>query len=393
MITTAAAVVAMLLTLVLPIYPDGITPLIAAFLSLAGLAGVFGLLSRAARRELLIMTPWVVAIAIGLLIGSLRSGESRQALEDSLPYLLFTVGILAGRGARNPRLVLVVTLVVCVLDSLVSLYKMPSYEVGMRSTYNYFKITAGLPLVGLFLAPLLRHTDPRERSPLLLSRPIEAAIVTLLFVGMLFSVSRGMLLGWVCGALVAVYIRKPSQVLLGVLVMAVIVVAYSSTFADFGSRYLRFEAASTVEGRFREIESAWLTFVEYPMFGAGLGAMFEVDGFYKAFVHNMAAYHLWKFGLVGTMLLVVPMLIVGRQLRRIPLIPRSYAVGGTVAIVAYLVTCAAYKTYYLVWIYGVVSGAGISWLSAWSLRQAALDAFDEDQDQDADQGVYESGPQ
>ncbi|MBL4688212.1 MAG: hypothetical protein JKY37_26735 [Nannocystaceae bacterium] len=391
MITTAAAVIAMLLTLVLPIYPDGITPLIAAFLSLAGLAGVFGLLSRAARRELLIMTPWVIAIAIGLLIGSLRSGESRQALEDSLPYLLFTLGILAGRGARNPRLVLVVTLIVCVLDSLVSLYKMPSYEVGMRSTYNYFKITAGLPLVGLFVAPLLRHTDPKERSPLLISRPIEATIVAILFVGMLFSVSRGMLLGWVCGALVAVYIRRPSQVLLGVLVMVVVVVAYSSAFADFGSRYLRFEAASTVEGRFREIESAWLTFVEYPMFGAGLGAMFEVDGFYKAFVHNMAAYHLWKFGLVGTMLLVVPMLIVARQLRHIPLVPRSYAVGGTVAVVAYLVTCAAYKTYYLVWIYGVVSGAGISWLSAWNLRRDAVDSLDSDQDVYED--VYEDGPQ
>ncbi|MEM6991720.1 MAG: O-antigen ligase family protein [Myxococcota bacterium] len=389
MITTAAAVVAMLLTLILPIYPEGITPLIAAFLALAGVAGLFGLLNRAARRELMVMAPWALALGCALLIGSLRSGESRQALEDSLPYLLFVVGLIAGRGARNPRLVLLTTLAVCIGDSLVSLYKMPSYEVGMRSTYNYFKITAGLPLVGLFLAPLLRHTDPKGRNPMLLSRPIEAAIVVVLFIGMVMSVSRGMLLGWLCGMLVAAYIRKPSQVVLGGLVLAVVFVAYSSTFADFGSRYLRFEAASTVQGRFREIETAWQTFVDYPMFGAGLGAMFEVDGFYKAFVHNMAAYHLWKFGLIGTTLLTVPLLLVGRQLRRAPPVVRSYAVGGAIAVVAYLVTCAAYKTYYLVWIYGVVAGAGLSWLSAWKLRQdqaAALDdpydSFDDEPEED-----------
>lgn len=371
MITTAAAVLAMLLTLILPIYPEGITPLIAAFLGLAALAGLFGLLSRAARRELLVMSPWVLALVGGLLIGSLRNGESRQALEDSLPYLLFGVGLIAGRGARQPRLVLLATLAVCVVDSIVSLYKMPSFEVGMRSTYTYFKITAGLPLVGLFLAPVLRHTDPRGRSPLLLSRPLEAAIIVVLFAGLVMSVSRGMLLGWVCGALVAAYIRKPSQVLASGLILVVVFVGYSSSFADFGTRYLRFEAASTVEGRFREIETAWQTFVDYPMFGAGLGAMFEVDGFYKAFVHNMGAYHLWKFGLVGTTLLAVPLLVVGRQLRRAPVVARSYAVGGAVAVVAYLVTCAAYKTYYLVWIYGVVAGAGISWLAEWNLRRNA----------------------
>lgn len=386
MLTTAAAVAAMLLTLILPIYPEGITPLIAAFLALAGLGGLFGLLSRAARRELLVMAPWALALVAGLLVGSLRNGESRQSLEDMLPYLLFAVGLIAGRGARNPRLVLVTTLWVCIGDSLVSLYKMPSYEVGMRSTYNYFKITAGLPLVGLFIAPLLRHTDPEGRSPMLLSRPIQSAIVVILFIGMVMSVSRGMLLGWVCGMLIAAYIRKPSQVLLGSLLLVVVVVAYSSTFADLGSRYLRFEAASTVEGRFREIETAWQTFVDYPLFGAGLGAMFEVDGFYKAFVHNMAAYHLWKFGLIGTTLLAVPLLVVGRQLQRIPAVPRSYAIGGAVAVVAYLVTCAAYKTYYLVWIYGVVAGSGISWLSAWQLRQ---DAALRDHELDCEEADYE----
>lgn len=385
MITTAAAVIGMLLTLLLPIYPEGITPLIALFLGLAGLAGGFGLLSRASRRELMVVAPpWTIAIVGGLLIGSLRNGESRQALEDSLPYVLFLIGLLAGRGARAPRAVLVVALWVCIIDSIVSLYMMPSFGIGMRSTYNYFKITAGLPLVGLFLAPVLRHTDPKGRSPLLLSRPVEAAMVVVLFIGMVMSVSRGMMLGWVCGLAIAAYVRRPSQVVLGILIVASVAVVYSSTFADIGSRYLRFEAASTVEGRFREIETAWDTFVEYPLFGAGLGAMFEVDGFYKAFVHNMAAYHLWKFGLVGTAMLIAPLLLVGRQLRRAPVVPRSYAIGGAIAVTAYLVTCAAYKTYYLVWMLGVIVGAGVSWLTACGMRHNAPADYDDEDEYDED---------
>lgn len=385
MITTAAAVIGMLLTLLLPIYPEGITPLIALFLGLAGLAGGFGLLSRASRRELMVVAPpWTIAIVGGLLIGSLRNGESRQALEDTLPYVLFLIGLLAGRGARAPRTVLVVALWVCFIDSIVSLYMMPSFGSGMRSTYNYFKITAGLPLVGLFLAPVLRHTDPKGRSPVLLSRPVQTAMVVVLFIGMVMSVSRGMMLGWVCGLAIAAYVRRPSQVVLGILIVASVAVVYSSTFADIGSRYLRFEAASTVEGRFREIETAWNTFVEYPLFGAGLGAMFEVDGFYKAFVHNMAAYHLWKFGLVGTAMLIAPLLLVGRQLRRAPVVPRSYAIGGAIAVTAYLVTCAAYKTYYLVWMLGVIVGAGVSWLTACGMRHNAPADYDDEDEYDED---------
>ncbi len=373
MITTAAVVVALVLTLFLPIYPDGITPPIAVFLALTGVAGFFALLARAARRELLVLAPWVAALVIGVFVGAIRNDESRQALEDMLPYLLFAAGLVAGRGARSPRVVLVAALWVCVVDSFLSLYLMPAFEAGLRSTYTYVKITAGLPLVGLFLAPFLRNTDPKGRSPSVLGRPLEAAFIVIMALAIVMSVSRGMLLGWVCGLLVAAYVRRPSQVVLGLIAITAMVVAYSSAVADFGGRYLRFDAASTVEGRFREIETAWSTFVEFPLFGAGLGAMFEVDGFYKAFVHNAAAYHLWKFGLVGTALLAGPLFVVGRQVLAAPARVRSYAIGGAVAVVGYLVTCAAYKTYYLVWIYGVVAGAGISWLTTWRLDTTSGD--------------------
>ena len=66
MLTTGLVVVAVLLTLILPIYPEGITPAIAVFLGLAGITGGLGLLHRAARRELLVLTPWAIAIGLAL---------------------------------------------------------------------------------------------------------------------------------------------------------------------------------------------------------------------------------------------------------------------------------------------------------------------------------------
>jgi hypothetical protein len=368
-LTSVVVVLALCLTLVLPIYPEGITPEIAAFLGLAALAGAGGLIHRAARRELMVLTPWAVAILTGLLVGSLRNGESQQAVEDCLPYVLFVLGLVAGRGLAHPRAVLVAALWVCVIDSAVCLWNMPSFDVGVRSTYTYWKITAGLPLVGIPISLLLRHTDPQGRPSALLLRPLHALAYLVLLAGMFTSVSRGMMLGWVLALVVTAYVRRPSQVLAGGILIAVMLVAWSTTLEDIGTRYLRTSQAGTIEGRLREVETAWETFVRYPMFGAGLGAMFEVDGFYKAFVHNMAAYHLWKFGLVGSTVLALPFFLIARQLQASPRAVRGIVIGGALGIVGYLVTCAAYKTYYLVWIYGIVGGATLSWLGEWRRMQ------------------------
>lgn len=372
MVTSAIVILGVLLTLVLPIYPQGIEPLIALFLALAGAAGVMGLMRRAARRELLVLSPWLFALLLAILVGSVRQGDGQQAIEDTLPYLLFMMGMVAGRGAARPRAILVAALVACVGDSLMSLYMMPSFEAGVRSTYNYFKITAGLPLVGLYLSTLLRHTDLEGRSPSLPSRPLHLLVYVLMLVGLFASVSRGMILGFFIGLIVTAYIRRPSQMLLVSLVVSLGLLAWSSVFLEMGEKYLRLGASGTIEGRFDEIESAWATFLRYPLLGAGLGATFEVEGFQKAFVHNMAAYHLWKFGLVGSGILAMPLFVVARQLGGVSRDQRAIALGGAISCIAYLVTCAAYKTYYLVWTYGVVAGATLSWLAA--LRQRRLAA-------------------
>lgn len=364
MVTSAIVIFGVLLTLVLPIYPQGIEPLIVAFLALAGMGAVMGLMRRAARRELMVLSPWAFALLLATLVGGVRQGDGQQALEDSLPYLLFMMGMVAGRGAARPRALLVATLLACVGDSLVSLYMMPSFEAGMRSTYNYFKITAGLPLVGLYLSTLLRHTDPEGRSPSLSSRPLHLLAYALLLVSLFASVSRGMMLGFFIGLILTAYIRRPSQMLLVSLVVAFGLLAWSSVLIEVGEKYLRLGASGTIEGRFDEIETAWATFLRYPLLGAGLGATFNVEGFHKAFVHNMAAYHLWKFGLVGSAILAMPLFVVARQLGSALRTERAIALGGAVSCIAYLVTCAAYKTYYLVWIYGVVAGATLSWLAA-----------------------------
>lgn len=364
MVTSAIVIFGVLLTLVLPIYPQGIEPLIVGFLALAGMGAVMGLMRRAARRELMVLSPWLFALLLATLVGGVRQGDGQQALEDSLPYLLFMMGMVAGRGAARPRALLVATLLACVGDSLVSLYMMPSFEAGMRSTYNYFKITAGLPLVGLYLSTLLRHTDPEGRSPALSSRPLHLLVYALLLVSLFASVSRGMILGFFIGLILTAYIRRPSQMLLVSLVVAFGLLAWSSVLFEMGEKYLRLGASGTIEGRFDEIETAWATFLRYPLLGAGLGATFNVEGFHKAFVHNMAAYHLWKFGLVGSAILALPLFIIARQLGGALRTERAIALGGAVSCIAYLVTCAAYKTYYLVWIYGVVAGATLSWLAA-----------------------------
>lgn len=371
MVTSAIVIVGVLLTLVLPIYPEGISPLIAAFLAITAIGGVMGLMRRAARHELMVLSPWLMVLLLGVLVGSLRQGEARQALEDSLPYLLFLLGLVAGRGAGKPRAILLTTLWVCVIDSAISLYLMPSFGVGMRSTYTYFKITAGLPLVGLYLSTLLRHTDPHGRNPSLFGRPLELAMVVIMLIGLFASVSRGMMLGYCIGLLLTAYVRRPSQMVLLSLFGAIGLLIYSSAFVEVGEKYLRFDSSSTINARFEEIESAWTTFLQYPLFGAGLGASFLVQGFHKAFVHNMAAYHLWKFGLVGSALLAIPLLVVARQLRAATRVSRAIAIGGAFSVIAYLVTCAAYKTYYLVWLYGVVAGATLSWLAAIRAKKRA----------------------
>lgn len=371
MVTSALVIFGVLLTLVLPIYPQGIEPLIAVFLLVAGAAGVMGLMRRAARRELMVLSPWVFALLLAVLVGSVRQGDGEQAIEDGLPYLLFMLGIVAGRGAARPHAILWATLLACVGDTLMSLAMMPSFEVGVRSTYNYFKITAGLPLVGLYLSTLLRHTDPLGRRPSLPSRPLHLLVYLLLLVGLFASVSRGMILGFFIGLLVTAYIRRPSQVLLVSLVACLGLLAWSSVFLEMGEKYLRLGASGTIEGRFDEIESAWATFLRYPLLGAGLGASFEVEGYQKAFVHNMAAYHLWKFGLVGSGILALPLFVTARQLGGATRTERAIALGGALSCIAYLVTCAAYKTYYLVWLYGVVAGATLSWLATQRQRRLA----------------------
>ena len=372
MIGSATVIISLVLTLLLPIYPDGLSADIAAFFGLIALAAGAGMLHRSARRELMVISPWAGVLLLGMLVGSFRSGETQQAIEDTLPYILFVMGLVAGRGQNNPRRVLVVALWVCAADSFVSLYSMPSYGPEVRSTYTYWKITAGLPLVGMYLSALLRNSDPDGRPPALLLRPMHAALMVVMFLGMIASVSRGMMLGWLLGLIITAYIRKPSQMLGFAILGAIALLVYGSVFAEFGTRYLRAGQASTIEGRFREIQTAWETFVSYPLFGAGLGAMFEVDGFYKAFVHNMAAYHLWKFGLVGSALLALPLWIISRQLHFSTRALRAIALGGGLGIIAYLVTCAAYKTYYLVWMYGVIMGASLSWIDQWRRHQAAV---------------------
>ena len=85
MLTTLFAALAVLLSLGLPAFPQGLTPPITLFLLLITAAGLGGLLrSRASRALLAVVTPWGVALVLALLVGSLYGNRPIQMLEDEL---------------------------------------------------------------------------------------------------------------------------------------------------------------------------------------------------------------------------------------------------------------------------------------------------------------------
>ena len=354
--TTLITTGALLLMLALPTFPDGLTIPIVAFLAMLGAGGLGGFFrAPPARAELALLAPWLVALGLGLMVGQVRGNTLGQALEDALPYFLFAFGLCAGRGASRPVWLLLATLLVCLCDAFQSLWLMPSFDISRyRSTYNFFKVITGHLLVGIYCAAFLyRMTSTRRQRGLLVAAQV------LLVLAVIATVSRGMVLGLVMGLLAAVYVRRPTRAVMVAVVMVVLGGVFATTALDLGAQYLRLGNVATVDGRVREIGLCLEYFAEMPMFGAGLGAQFVVDGFVVSYVHNMLAYHLWKFGVVGSTLFALPILAMARQALRVPLPYRSTVVGGAVSVLVYLVTAASYKSYFLVPMVGVVVGASL----------------------------------
>ncbi|MCA9661306.1 MAG: hypothetical protein KC486_23405 [Myxococcales bacterium] len=350
------AAAAVLLTLALPTFPDGLSPAILLFLGLVGLAGLAGALrSRPARVQLVLFLPWLAALLVALFVGLLRGTPMVQALEDALPYVLFVLGITAGRGASAPRMLLAAILAVAAIDGFVSLWRMPSFDLSVvRSTYTSHKVIAGHLLVGITLAAVLRLLTPPSQR---LVRGLFVGLAGLLVLAVIATVSRGMLLGLSVGLVAALYVRRPvrglSLSLFGLLTLAV----FAGTFWDLGTQYLRLGSSATVDGRVREITQCLEVFLDAPAFGAGLGHEILVDGFYVSYVHNMVAYHLWKFGMFGSVLLSIPFVPLVREALRAPPLLRPTIVGGALSIGLYLVTAASYKSYFLVPMVGMAVGA------------------------------------
>ncbi len=354
--TTLITTGALLLMLALPTFPDGLTIPIVGFLAMLGAGGVGGFFrAPPARAELALLAPWLLALGLGLMVGLVRGNSLGQALEDALPYFLFALGLCAGRGASRPVWLLLATLFVCLCDAFQSLWLMPSFDISRyRSTYNFFKVITGHLLVGIYCAAFLYRMARTRRQ-----RGLLVASQVLLLLAVIATVSRGMVLGLVLGLLAAIYVRRPTRAVMVAVAMAVLGGVFATTALDLGAQYLRFGNVATVDGRVREIGLCLEYFAEMPMFGAGLGAQFVVDGFVVSYVHNMLAYHLWKFGVAGSTLFALPILAMARQALRVPLPYRSTVVGGAVSVLVYLVTAASYKSYFLVPMVGVVVGASL----------------------------------
>jgi hypothetical protein len=80
---------------------------------------------------------------------------------------------------------------------------------------------------------------------------------------------------------------------------------------------------------------------------------------------------LWKFGLVGSALFALPLWGLTRQALRAPRLLRATVLGGAVSVLVYLVTAAAYKSYFLVPMVGMVVGASLRMLSEIAALPAA----------------------
>lgn len=370
-LTTLFAAAAMLLTLALPTFPDGLTIPIVGFLGLVMLAGLGGFVrSSAARAELALLAPWLVALGLSLMVGIFRGNSLAQALEDALPYVLFAMGLCAGRGAARPRWVLAAVLVVCLTDGMISLVRMPSFDLGrLRSTYYHFKVIAGHALVGVYCAAFLYRQVGSK-----FQRWALTAAQGVLVLSVIATVSRGMVLGLVLGLLTALYVRRPARGLLVGGLAGLLVVLFTASAFDLGAQYLRLGNQATVDGRVREIGLCLEYFTRMPVFGAGLGADFVVDGFVVSYVHNMLAYHLWKFGLVGSALFAMPLWGLTRQALRAPKLLRATVLGGAASVLVYLVTAASYKSYFLVPMVGMVVGASLRMLSEAAALPAAAKA-------------------
>lgn len=356
MFTTVFAAAAMVLTLALPPFPQGLSIPITMFLLLVMLAGFGGFLrSSAARAQLALLIPWTLALVVGLGVGTIRGNSLGQSLEDALCYLLFALGLCAGRAVSRPNLVFAAVLLVALVDGLASLWLLPSWDLSRyRSVYNYFKMAIGHPLVGLFCATFLLHfvRKPWLRRLCAISRAVLVVVV-------IATVSRGMVLGMMLGWLTSLSVRSPRRgaVVVGLGVLAAVL--FATVLSDFAVTYLRLGQQSTVDARVREIEECMHIFAENPIFGAGLGAELEVDGHHASYVHNMLAYHLWKFGLFGSALFALPIFSLARQAMRTPVHLRATIFSGAAAVLVYVVTAASYKSYILVPMVGVVVGAAL----------------------------------
>ncbi len=385
MITTLLTAAAILLSLALPFFPEGLSPSIVAYLGMLGLAGLGGFLrSPGARKQLVLLLPWALALALALVVGLAYGNPTTQLLEDALPYLLFALGLAAGRGGHRPRALLLTALLVCLGDAAISLYRMPTYDLSrVRSTYFYFRIIAGTPLVGLFIVSFLPRLDrardrlrerARSRATNTRTRRLYLAMTVVLALAVIATVSRGMLLGLALGVGTAVYLRKPSRGLSLAVVAALGLLLFTPAVWQFGEQYLRLGSIGTVGGRMREILHCLYVFSTRPALGLGLGAEFVVDNHVVSYVHNMIAYHLWKFGLLGSALLSLPLWAMTQQAFRAPHDLRAAILGGSVSVLAYLVTCASYKSYTLVPLLGVVVGASLALLAELREERARAEA-------------------
>lgn len=125
--------------------------------------------------------------------------------------------------------------------------------------------------------------------------------IVILGLGIVLTFSRSAWLALAVGLMIAFY-TKPGFLIRLAFVSAVIAsVAYLALPYAFGSSWI--ESAATlatrrlqIDARLELISLAWLAFLDYPLFGAGLGWFYQKYGW---IIHNTPMWILTEFGITG----------------------------------------------------------------------------------------------
>jgi O-antigen ligase len=347
----------------IPQIPEDALWLAAFWAAGAGLAAVLRIAARGYvdRTILLVLAITCLVVFIAFCRGLTEGNDEFQVARDSVPYVLFSAGILAGMSSTLLARSLWTLWFVSFVESLRSILFTDIravFALTSRSTFLIRKITSGFPLMTLYAAAMAPRKFTSRALVLTTTIPVAATAI-------LLTRQKGMILSLMAFAILSFRRTTIFITFLIVIVAGLSIPFWFSATPDttiYIMDFLRIapEPSDNFDVRLSEWTYVLHLLKQNPFFGTGLGSVFfdPASNHDKAYVHNIVAYHLWKFGLIGTILLFFAVGIIFWQILLLRFdsssspIPRL-AIAASVSFLVYLSTTAAFKLYFVSWFIGL----------------------------------------